>query len=142
MARRSVYLVPLLEAGASRASAVTVGWWRERCDRVAQRRVIRTAVRLLAARPAPHPGGRYAALRQLLVDAVTALRLAAGRTPVPALVRPAAACRISVPVRSRLATTEVAVSLDHHVTALIQDWPQRLIAAPATASAPAVGAPA
>ena len=93
--------------------------------------MVRLTVRTLT-RPAAHGGAGANTdpdqlLRALLTEALTRVRRLVGLRAVPALTRPAAACRMSVPVHSELRAPDGAESLYHHASALIDAWPPWLL---------------
>jgi hypothetical protein len=116
-------------------------WWERRARRRAAICAVRLAVGTIN-RPT-HPAGAAAApdqtLAALLTDALSSVRLLHGLPPVPALARPAAACRVSVPVRSTLRAPDGAESLHHHANALVEYWPRWLLDSSAAAHNPAAG---
>ena len=106
-------------------------WWLHRARRRAAIRTVRLTVRTLTA-PAAHGRAGVNAdpdqeLRALLAGALTRVRHLAGLPTVPALARPAAACRVSVPVHSELRAPHGAESLYHHATTLTDTWPPWLL---------------
>jgi hypothetical protein len=67
-----------------------------------------------------------AALPTFLTDAVDVVRGLHGLPAAPALTRPAEACRLRVPVESRLLETDGAGSLFEYCTAVLELWPSWL----------------
>ena len=124
----------LTPAAATATDLSTLGgnhWWQLRARRRAAIRMVRLTVRTLT-RPAVHGGAGVSGdpdqvLCALLTGALTRLRRLVGLPAAPALTRPAAACRVSVPVHSELRAPDGAESLYHHASAITDAWPHWLL---------------
>lgn len=86
-----------------------------------QRRAAARAVRLAVATLARHGGD--AALRTLLVEVINELRMLNALPAIPPLMRPAEACRVAVPIHSKILSPEGGESIYTHCNALVEDWP-------------------
>jgi hypothetical protein len=110
------------------ATAASLDGGAGRPQRIARRRAALRAVRL-AVHTLARSGAvdSDAALRAVLAEAVDLVRLRHGLPPVPTPARSAAACRLRVPVRTRLLARDGAESLFHHCTAVLDLWPSWLV---------------
>jgi hypothetical protein len=124
----------LTRAAATATDLFTLGgdrWWLHRARRRTAIRTVRLTVRTLTRRTVHGRAGTVVdpdrALAALLTEALNRVRRLAGQPAVPALARPAAACRVSVPVHSELRAPDGAESLYHHASALTDAWPPWLL---------------